>query len=208
MKKIAAMFSDSAKEFGNVFSLCLTAVFIAVSMGLEMLSVDVGFKKINFAFLAIAVIGMLFGPSVGFVAGLVCDLVGFMVHPSGSFLPIYTIVAGLQGMIYGICLYPKGTPVTVSFTNPFTKKKWEGDILFLVRVVAARLLDVVIINLVLNTALNMHYGFIPKEAFHVALAGRLSMNMLELLVDIPLLIIVLPLAMATYRSTRMRTKRI
>ena len=57
MKKIAAMFSDSAKEFGNVFSLCLTAVFIAVSMGLEMLSVDVGFKKINFAFLAIAVIG-------------------------------------------------------------------------------------------------------------------------------------------------------
>jgi len=67
---------------------------------------------------------------------------------------------------------------------------------------------VVIINLVLNTALNMHYGFIPKEAFHVAVAGRLSMNMLELLVDIPLLIIVLPLAMATYRSTRMRTKRI
>ncbi len=208
MKKIAAMFSDSAKEFGNVLSLCITAVFIAVSMGLELLSVDVGFKKINFAFIAIAVIGMLFGPSVGFVAGLVCDLVGFMVHPTGSFLPVYTLVAGLQGMIYGICLYPKGTPLTITLTNPFTKKKWEGDALFLVRIIAARLLDVLIINLLLNTALNMHYGFIPKEAFHVAIAGRLTMNLAELLVDIPLLITILPLALVTYRTTRMRTKRI
>ncbi len=204
MKSFFSMFSDSAKEFGNLLTVCITAIFIAISMVLEMFSIDVGFTKVNFAFLAIAVIGMLFGPTVGFAAGLACDLVGFVVHPTGSFLPIYTLVAGLQGIIYGVCLYHKHTGHSLNVTSRSGKK---FDMMLILRAAVARLLDVVIINLVLNTALNLHYGFIPSEALHVAVAGRLAKNLLELLVDLPLLFVMLPIALSAYRRTRVGLKR-
>ncbi len=204
MKSFFSMFSDSAKEFGNLLTVCITAIFIAISMVLEMFSIDIGFAKVNFAFLAIAVIGMLFGPTVGFVAGLACDFVGFMVHPTGSFLPVYTLVAGLQGVIYGVCLYHKNTGRSLNVTGRSGK---SFDIMLLLRAALARLLDVVIINLVLNTALNLYYGFIPSEALHVAIAGRLTKNMLELLVDLPLLFVMLPIALSAYRRTRVGLKR-
>lgn len=200
------MFSESAKEFGSILSVCITAVFIALSMVLELFSIDIGFAKINFAFLAIAVIGMLFGPTVGFTAGLVCDIVGFIVHPSGAFLPAYVLVAGIQGLIYGMCLYHKNGKLTYMVMNPVTKK--EMDLMLILRIVIARLLDVLIINLLLNTALNLHYGFIPAEAFHLAVAGRLAKNLWELIVDFPLLFVMLPIALTVYRRSRTSWNRI
>lgn len=191
-----SMFTESAREFTRVRSMCVTAVFIAVSMVLEFFSIDIGFAKINFAFLAIAVIGMLFGPTVGFAAGLACDVVGFLVHPTGAFLPIYTIVAGLQGVIYGICLYPKHNRLAPTIT---TRSGKELDVMLLIRAALARLLDVVIINLVLNTALNLHYGFIPSEALHVAIGMRLTKNLACLIVDLPILFVMLPVAHAAYK---------
>ena len=65
-----SMFGTSFKEFRNVRTVLITGLFIAVSMVLEMFSINLALFKINFAFLAIAVIGMLFGPSVGLVAGM------------------------------------------------------------------------------------------------------------------------------------------
>ncbi len=206
MKSFFSMFTESAKEFGSILSVCITAVFIAVSMVLEMFSIDIGFAKINFAFLAIAVIGMLFGPTVGFAAGLVCDFVGFIVHPTGAFLPVYTLVAGLQGLIYGVCLYHKSSKFSFMVVNPFTKK--QMDLMLPLRIVVARLLDVLIINLLLNTALNLHYGFIPAEALHLAIGGRLAKNLWELVVDFPLLFVMLPVALTAYRRSRVSWNRI
>lgn len=197
MKSFFSMFSDSAKEFTKVRSMCVTAVFIAVSMVLELFSIDIGFAKVNFAFLAIAVIGMLFGPTVGFTAGLVCDIVGFMVHPTGGFLPIYTLVAGLQGVIYGVCLYPKYNKLSLMINHPRNGKTM--DVMLPLRAVLARLLDVVIINLILNTALNIHYGFIPAESLHMAIGMRLVKNLGCLIVDIPILCVMLPVAQTAYR---------
>jgi len=96
MKSFFNLFADSLKEFKKVRNLAITALLIAISMVIEMYSIDLQFCKLNFAFLAIAAIGLLFGPAVGFFSGLACDVVGFMVHPSGGFLPIYVLVAGLQ----------------------------------------------------------------------------------------------------------------
>ncbi len=200
-----SMFKESAWEFTRVRSMCVTAIFIAVSMVLEFFSIDIGFAKINFAFLAIAVIGMLFGPTVGFTAGLACDVVGFLVHPTGAFLPVYTLVAGLQGVIYGICLYPKHNRLVPTIT---TRSGKEVDIMLILRAAVARLLDVVIINLVLNTALNLHYGFIPKEALHVAIGMRLTKNLACLIVDLPILFVMLPIAHTAYkRMGTIRTAR-
>ena len=70
-----------------------------------------------------------------------------------------------------------------------------------VRMVTARSLDVVIINLFINTALLLHYGFIPKAAYSSAVVARAAKNALELAVDLPLMFIVLPVCLAAYKRT-------
>ncbi len=194
MKGFLSSFRISAKEFTNLRSVAATAVLIAVSMGIEMFAVDVGVIRLNFAFIAIAAIGMLFGPTMGFTAGLACDIVGHLAHPVGAFLPAYTLAAGLQGLIYGVTLYHK-----TEWRNFGLTKKKKLDVTMLIRIVIARLLDICIINLIINTALNLHYGFIPEEAFGAAVIARLAKNLIELAADIPLLIIVLPAVLMAYK---------
>lgn len=199
MKSFFSMFSDSAKELKSVKCLTITGVFIAISMIIESFSIDLQFAKLNFAFLAIAVIGMLFGPSVGFMAGLACDVVGYIVHPAGGFLPLYVLVAGLQGLIYGLCLYHKNDKHSIVWVDNLQKK--QRDITLLLRAVIARLLDVVIINLFLNTALNLHYGFIPAQSYGAALVARVTKNAVELCIDLPLLFVLLPVCLVAYKRT-------
>ena len=198
MKSFLDMFKQSAKEFASIRSIVITGLFIAVSAVLEMFSINVtAYLKINFAFLAIAVIGMLFGPVMGMSAGLICDVVGFMVSPTGGFLPAYTLVAGFQGVIYGCWLYTKGP------WRPMLRTSDSGrsfDYSLLIRAAAARLCDVVIINLLINTYLNYHYGFIPAESYGAAVAARIMKNACELAADLPLLFIILPAVLAAYRQ--------
>ena len=206
MKSFFRMFVNSAKEFTNIRCLTITGIFIAISMIIETYSIDLKFAKINFAFLAIAVIGMLFGPSVSLFAGFACDIVGFFVHPSGGFLPAYVLVAGLQGLIYGICLYHKNDSHKILFVNSITGK--STDITLYLRAVLARLLDVVLINLLINTKLNLYYGFIPSQAYSEAIIARTAKNVIELCADIPLLFVLLPVALIAYkRIANIRTSR-
>ncbi len=195
MKGLFNSLATSAKEFKQIRTLTLTAMLVGLSMLIEMLSIDIGFVKLNFAFIAIAIIGMLFGPFVGFTAGLACDIVGFIAHPTGAFLPIYVLVAGLQGLIYGVFLYHKAYD-NISENTSRAKK----NVGFIIRIVAARLCDVIIINLLLNTALNMHYGFIPQAAYGTAIVARVTKNVLELGLDLPLLFVILPAALMAYKK--------
>jgi len=196
MKSFFNLFADSLKEFKKVRNLAITALLIAISMVIEMYSIDLQFCKLNFAFLAIAAIGLLFGPAVGFFSGLACDVVGFMVHPSGGFLPIYVLVSGLQGVIYGVCLYRKANGHSINVVNNSTGK--STDITLCLRAVLARLLDVIVINLLINTKLNLHYHFIPQEAYGAAIVSRIAKNVIELCADLPLLFILLPVILAAY----------
>ena len=173
MKGIFSCFAESAKEFTKLRSLVITALFIAISMIIEAFSIDLQFAKLNFAFLAIAVIGMLFGPCMGLVAGFACDIVGYLVHPTGGFLPAYILVAGLQGLIYGLCLYHKMNGHSIQFRNNTTGKEW--DITLFLRAVVARLLDVIVIadNCTDNTAeVARNAGAIVYERFNKVQVGK------------------------------------
>ncbi|MBR3631164.1 MAG: folate family ECF transporter S component [Oscillospiraceae bacterium] len=191
MKSFFSMFARSAKEFYDLRSLTVTAMFIAVSMVIEKFTINFPLFKINFAFLAIAVIGMLCGPTVGFVAGMLCDIVGWIANPDGGFYPAYTLVAGIQGLIYGTLLYYKQDNLSLFGLNE--------TVSLAIRTVIARLLDVFLINLLCNTFLNMHYGFIPQQGFGAAISARLVKNALELVADIPLLLLILPVALLAYK---------
>lgn len=58
--------------------------------------------RIGFGGLPVIISGILFGPFVGAVVGLVADLVGFMINPmGGAYFPGFTISAALSGVIPG-----------------------------------------------------------------------------------------------------------
>lgn len=197
MKSFFSMFYTSLKELKSIRCIAITGIFITISMVIEAFTIDLVIFKINFAFLAIAVIGMLFGPTVSLVAGFACDIVGFVVHPQGGFIPTYILVAGLQGLIYGIVLYHKKDKYSYILKNNKTDK--ITDITLHIRAIIARIIDVILINILINTKLNMHYGFIPDEIYIEAVVARTAKNVLELIVDIPLLFIILPITLAAYR---------
>lgn len=180
MSALAMSFKKSANEFKNLRCIVVTGLLIAVSMALETFTIEIPYAKVNFAFLAIAIIGMFFGPTVGLAAGFLCDIVGYIARPSGGFLFVYVLIAMLQGLIYGIVLYKKTGVKLLPFA------------------VIARLLDVIIINLCLNTIANMHYGFIPKAALGEAISIRIIKNAVELFADIPLLFVILPAVLLAY----------
>ncbi len=197
MKRFFNIFKDSAMELtgkGKITCIVMTALFIALSMSIEAFTIEIPFAKINFAYIAIAAIGMLYGPTIGFFAGGICDILGYMVHPDGAFLPAYTLIAMVQGLIYGIVVYRRWGNINITVKNGKGKRLTE----FAVRIVAARLLDVVIVNLFLNTAANLHYGFIPSQAYSAAIIARLAKNALQLCADIPILLVILPVIMGAY----------
>lgn len=189
MKGIFSVFTDSAKELKSVRSLCVTGLLVALSMLIESFTIELPFAKINFAYLAIAAIGMLFGPVVSFFAGGLCDIVGFIVHPNGGFLPIYILIAMGQGLIYGLVLYRANA------------KRAN----FYPRVILARLLDVLIINLCLNTIANLHYGFIQADTVQAAIVARTAKNLLQFVADVPLSIAVLTAVQIAYSTIMVRT---
>ena len=204
MKGFFNLFKLSAAEiFGEkgrraVINLVICSMLIALSMAIEAFSIDLPFGKVNFAFIPLAAIGMLFGPTVGIVAGGICDVLGFMVHPTGAFLPLYTLIGMFQGMIYGVVLYRRwGNIYSDETSKVFGLKVTQLGI----RILAARLIDVLLVNMIFNTTANIHYAFIPYKSLPVIISTRLGKNLLELAADIPLMFIILPFVLVVYSRT-------
>ncbi len=184
------MFRQSVEELKDLRAVTVTGLLIALSMVIESFTINLGFAKINFAFLAIAAIGMLYGPSVSLLAGAVCDVLGYMVAPDGAFFPLYTLIGAGQGLIYGV----------IAYRRLCQKSGRQFDIEMMVRLVAARVADVVIINLLCNTAANFHYGFLRDKTLGAAIAARVAKNLIELPIDILLITVVLTAVLKAYTS--------
>lgn len=158
-------FKRSLSELRNIRCVAAVGVFIAIFVVLDGFgSVRIGeFLKINFAYLSLAVIGMLFGPSVGLLAGFACDLVGYLVNPVGGFIPWLALITALEGMIYGLFLY--------GFVPDRSVKQY-------LKIFAARLTVVVLCNLLLNTWALYSFGFIGKagEGLWALIYARIGTN--------------------------------
>ena len=103
---ILGKFKSSALELKNIRCIVLTGILIALDIVLKMFSIKITADlKITFAYLALAAIGMLFGPTVGFLSGIITDVIGFMLSPDGGFSPLFTFIEAVGAMIYGLFLY-------------------------------------------------------------------------------------------------------
>lgn len=84
------------------------AMLVAIEIVLSRFcSISTQIVKIGFAFVAVAVCGMLFGPLWGAVCGGLSDFLGAILFPIGPYFPGFTLSAALTGLVFGLLLYKR-----------------------------------------------------------------------------------------------------
>lgn len=93
----------------DIAMLTRISLLIATEIVLSrFLSISTPIAKIGFAFIPLSVIGMLYGPLYGGIAGALCDFIGAILFPIGAYFPGYTLTAFLSGATYGLFLQKDG----------------------------------------------------------------------------------------------------
>jgi ECF transporter S component (folate family) len=100
------IYKDSAHEFTQLTSIAGVGMVLAVSIVLSFFNIYVTETlRIGPAYLATAMLGMLYGPVTGGIAAGLGDILKYLIKPSGPFFPGYTLTALLGGVVYGTFLY-------------------------------------------------------------------------------------------------------
>lgn len=155
-------FKQAAREMKKTSSLTGAAIIEAMGPVLDLFTIVVNdFLQISFTSLTHAMTGYLYGPVVGCMAGGVADIIKYLIKPTGTFFPGFTLNEMLSGFIYGCFFYKKEIKLH--------------------RVITARICVVVTINLILIPLwLSIMYG----NAYKVMVATRIIKNIVQLPVDI------------------------
>lgn len=131
----------------NTKMLVTAGILIALNIILSrFLSINAWNIKIGFTFVSVFAAAYFFGPLFGAIVAGVGDVIGAILFPSGPFFPGFTVTAVLTGLLYGVLLHKKQTPV---------------------RVLAAVLISELVLSLLLNTFwISILYGspFLPLLA--------------------------------------------
>lgn len=195
-------FKKSALELKNLRCLCVTAILIALDLVLKSVTINITKDlKISFAFLALASVGMLFGPVVSLLAGVITDIVGLLIAQQiGMFNPMFTLVEATGAMIYGIFLYGLRFTDRGASGGKFVDK---SDVKQILRIIFAKVTVVVICNLILTpialiVSNSMAAGAFVYEPTLAMYKVRLIKNAIQCLVDCVMLIAVLPIVLTAY----------
>ena len=139
------------QKLKNVQVLTISAFLVAIATVLGFFKIPVSeIIEIRFQYLPIAASGFLFGPAIGGIVGMLADILGYIVKPTGAFFPGFTISSIASGLIYGWVLYKK--EVTIP------------------RILIAQAIESVVCSLLINSInLSILYG----SAFTVILSAKL-----------------------------------
>jgi ECF transporter S component (folate family) len=169
VRKFMLLFTSSMNELKNVTAISVAGMLVAIGVVLSFVKIVLSpVLEISFSFLPLAAGGLLYGPVVGGVMGILTDVLGYFVRPNGPFFPGFTLNALISGVLYGLFLYKK--PVT-----------WT-------RVIIVSALIAVFINLGLTSLwLSMMYG----KAFIVLVSARIIKNIVMFPINTALLMVLL-----------------
>ncbi len=95
-------------KHNKIRNILLLGLFVALEVILtRFFSVENQFVRITFAFIPIALSGILFGPVMAGIAAAAADVLGMLIFPKGAYFPGFTLTAFLSGFLYGVFLYKK-----------------------------------------------------------------------------------------------------
>lgn len=193
-------FKKSAEELKDIRCIVVTALLIALDLAIKSITITVmSDLKVSFAFLAKASIGMLYGPTVGFIAGALSDLISFAIKPTGTFSPLFTLVEATGAMLYGLFLYK----LKLSRTEIRDKSLQKQSAKQILWIVLAKLSVVVVCNLILTPLAlvvtnSLEAGALVFGSVLVKYPARLLKNAIQFPVDCVMLIGVLPIISSAY----------
>ena len=211
LKSIMAFFyffKRSARELLSLRCLCATAVLIALDLALKSITIYLPFCKISVAFVAMAAIGMFFGPVVGCMAGAITDILGLMITQGlGAYNPLFTIVEMTGGLLYGLFLYDfEAVKPDFSGGKAFFKSiaaNWRP----VLRIILAKLAVVIICNLILNTWFQVLTGEIVHEVLTVKIKARLLTYVIKFPFEIMLMLLTLYPIKSAYKAVFKKANR-
>ena len=144
----------------NTKTLVQTAILIAISIVLTRVGsiMILPTLRLGFGETPLMMSGLLFGPVIGGLSGLVADMVGFVINPQGPWHPGFTLSSMMWGVIAGL------------FAMYFRSKKEKKEIFTLTRVAITVAVATLVISLGLNTLwLSRLYG----KGFIALIPGRI-----------------------------------
>lgn len=176
------MFKKSFKSLKTTRVLCSSAILAALFVVLYALKLPLTPElRITFTFIPLAIAGWLFGPVPAMLVGLVGDVTGALLFPSGAYFPGFTLTSLLSGLIFGVFLY---------------EKKDKNILLWII-------LSKLFINMLLNTALNaLWLSIITSKGYIVFLLQHFIKNITALPIEIIILFIVFKI-LSTHRIRKM-----
>jgi ECF transporter S component (folate family) len=194
------MFKRSANELKSVQCLAVTGILIAVYVVMNSyLAFNSEIIKITFGYLALAAVGMLFGPVAAVIAAIACDLISAVLVGQGINL-FFTIPKIIEGLIYGIFLYGYAGR-SGNNSRGVMWAAWQ-----VMRIVIARLLVMSLVYFVLNSYLILII-YSPASASGLtfwawAWARSGVKNVIQFPVDLALMFTFLPAIALIYNKSR------
>ena len=157
------VFTRSASYFNNIYAVALAAMFTALAVIISIIKIPVlpPISYIYLTFIFTGAIGFLFGPVIGAAAGILVDVLGFLINPNGTYFPGFTLTAVFVGVVYGMLL--------------FWFRRQTKTAAFILSVLAAQLIVDIFGHVVLNSVwLHIMYG----KAFWVYAGTGVIKNMI------------------------------
>ena len=97
------MFRKKTQVVWNARTLAILGMMIALTIVLtRVLSINIGGAvRLSAGHVCTILTGLWFGPAAGGAAGAIADMLGLLLAPSGTWMPLITIGAALWGIIPG-----------------------------------------------------------------------------------------------------------
>lgn len=179
------MFSKSFVSLSSGKKIALLAIFIALSVVANMLSIDVTPSfKITFTYTVCFFAATVMGAVPAFAVGFIGDAIGYLLAPNGVYW-FFGFTLGLYGFIAGIVM--NYLPV-------------DGKAALVVKTLIAFIVCYAAITLGLNSLVNYYYVKIfiwqgvPKKTFLAYFAGRVGLQSAVYAVNVGISVLLLPVA--------------
>lgn len=105
---------NNQEKRNSVNQIVIMGVLIAMDVILtRFLSIQTPVTRIGFSFVARVIAAIVLGPLSAAAAAGIADFVGMIAFPSGTYFPGFTLTAIMFGLIYGLFLHKKVTPVRI-----------------------------------------------------------------------------------------------